>query len=480
MNRYEHFYDGEWQAPVKGSYLEVRNPYDGQLNATFAEGDEIDVDLAVTAAGRAFGTTGWAHAAQRARTLRRYADLIDENGERLATVESRDNGKTLAEVRRMYGAVGGYFRFAASLAETTAGQLPSGADPNQLSMTTREPYGVVAIQTPWNTPGMLFAQPAASALAAGNTVVVKPSEFAPRSTLELAALAGEAGFPPGVLNVVTGLGPAVGAALSSHADVAQIVFIGSPTAGRVVAEQAARLLVPVIMELGGKSANIVFADADLDRAALGVVAGFTGASGQSCVAGTRILVERRIHDDFLARLVEQVEALRLGDPSAESTDLGPTCNRAQYERIERFVAMGLAEGARLVTGGRQPDELLGTLFYPPTIFADVTPQSTIVREEIFGPVACVLPFDDEAEAIALANDTKYGLAGGVWTRDLDRAHRMTRAIKAGTIWVNQYRSGDPAFPFGGYGHSGYGRFNGIEGYLQSTRTKSTQILLSAP
>ena len=477
MRQYEHFYGGKWHAPAKGSYLEARNPYNDQTNALFAEGNEADVDSAVQAARRAFGSAGWGDAHERARILRRYADLIDDNADRLAEIESRDNGKTIVEERRMYQSMGGYFRYSASLAETMTGDMPTGANPNLLSLTTREPYGVVAIQTPWNTPGMLFAQPAAPALAAGNTVVVKPSEFAPSSTLELARLAGKAGFPPGALNVVTGLGRVVGAALSSHLQVNQIVFIGSPDAGRIVASSAARLLIPVIMELGGKSANVVFDDADIERATVGVGNGFTAAGGESCVAGTRVLVQRNIHDELLERIVAHVEKLTLGDPSSESTDIGPVCNRAQLERIERFVATGLQEGARLVTGGRQPKGLEGSLFYPPTVFADVRPDATIARDEIFGPVACVIPFADEEEAVAMANDSLYGLAGGVWTRDLDRAHRVSRALRAGTIWVNHYRNGDPAFPFGGYGHSGYGRFNGVEGYLQSTRTKSTQILL---
>jgi aldehyde dehydrogenase (NAD+) len=348
-----------------------------------------------------------------------------------------------------------------------------------LSLTTREPYGVVGIQTPWNTPGMLYAQPAAPALAAGNTVVVKPSEFAPCSTLELARLAGQAGFPPGVVNVVTGLGPVVGAALSSHSDVDQLVFIGSPEAGRVVAAHAAASLIPVIMELGGKSANIVFADADLDRAAVGVAQGFTAAGGQSCVAGTRILVQREVREELVERVVAYIERLKLGDPADEATEMGPVCNQAQLDRIECYIQAGIAEGARLVTGGRQPDGLAGTLFYSPTLFVDVKPDAAVAREEIFGPVGCVLEFGNEAEAVAMANDTAYGLSGGVWTRDLDRAHRVSRALKAGTIWVNHYRNGDPAFPFGGFGQSGYGRFNGVEGYLQSTRTKSTQILLQA-
>jgi aldehyde dehydrogenase (NAD+) len=449
VKTYEHFCGGAWQPPAKGRYLDSRNPFDGSLNGQFAEGDESDVDSAVAEGRRAFGSAGWAPPWERARILRRYADLIDESAERIAGIESRDNGKTLTEERQMYRGVGAYFRYAASLAETMTGDVPVAMDPNVLGLTSREPYGVVAIQTPWNTPGMLFAQPAASALAAGNTVVVKPSELAPLSTLELAALTHHAGFPAGVVNIVTGLGPVVGAALSSHPGTDQIVFIGSPAAGRIVAAQAAQHLAPAVLELGGKSANIVFADADLDRAAAGVAAGFTAAAGQSCVAGTRILVEASIEDEFVRRVVAHVEALRLGDPADPATDIGPICDLSQYQRIERYVDSGKAAGAHVVTGGRQPAELAGTLFFPPTVFTRVTPVDKVVREEIFGPVACVLPFTDEAEAVAMANDTEYGLAAGVWTRDLQWAHRVAHDLQAGTVWVNQYRRGDPAFTFGG-------------------------------
>jgi acyl-CoA reductase-like NAD-dependent aldehyde dehydrogenase len=362
------------------------------------------------------------------------------------------------------------------LAETLTGDVPSGADPSVLSLTLREPYGVIGVQTPWNTPGVLMAQPVAPALAAGNTVVVKPSELAPSSILELASLFAAAGFPPGVFNVVTGLGPVVGAALCSHPRVAKLTFTGSPAAGRLVAVQAAQRLVPVTMELGGKSANIVFPDADLDSAAAAVAAGFIAAGGQSCVAGSRAVVHESIYDDMLGRLDAHAKQVRMGDPAQRTTDMGPVCTQAQFSRISNLLKAGLDEGARLVTGGRQSADLDGTLFFPPTILADVSNQMTIAQEEVFGPVVCVIPFRDEQHAVEIANDTVFGLAGGVWTRDLDRAHRMARAVRAGTIWVNHYRRGDPAFPFGGYGESGYGRFSGIDGYREMTRVKSIQIL----
>jgi acyl-CoA reductase-like NAD-dependent aldehyde dehydrogenase len=475
---YEHFVGGAWTPPTSGRYLETANPYTKAVNARFAEGDASDVDRAVSAARAAFDTTDWAcRSRERSRLLRRLADLIDGNAERLAQVESADNGKTLREERGIYGAAGGYFRYAASLAETIAGDVPTGNDPSVLSLTRREPYGVIGVQTPWNTPGILMAQPVAPALAAGNTIIVKPSELAPSSVLELAALIDEASFPPGVFNVVTGLGEVVGAALCSHPGVDKLTFTGSPAAGRLVAAQAATRLAPVTMELGGKSANLVFADADLDAAVAAVTAGFTAASGQSCVAGSRALVHESVFDTVLDQVVAAAKELRLGDPALPYTDMGPVCIQAQLDRITAMVAAGVAEGGRVVTGGRQPEELAGTLFYPPTVFVDVTSDMTIAREEVFGPVLCIIPFRDEAQAIRLANDTAYGLAAGVWTRDLDRAHRVSAALQAGTVWVNHYRRGDPAYPFGGYGQSGYGRFSGVDGYREMTRVKSVQILL---
>jgi (Z)-2-((N-methylformamido)methylene)-5-hydroxybutyrolactone dehydrogenase len=283
-----------------------------------------------------------------------------------------------------------------------------------------------------------------------------------------------------VFNVITGLGPVVGAALCRHPRVGKLTFTGSPEAGRLVAAEAAAGLIPVTMELGGKSANVVFADADLDAAGLAVAAGFTAAGGQSCVAGSRVLVHSSIHDELLERIVEHVGKLRLGDPADPTTDMGPVCNQAQLDRIERYVAAGVREGARLVVGGRRPEDLAGTLFYPPTVFADVDNTMTVAREEVFGPVACVIAFDDEADAVRIANDSVYGLAAGVWTLDLDRAHRVARALHAGTVWVNHYRRGDPAFPFGGYGQSGYGRFSGVDGYREMTRVKSIQVLIRTP
>ncbi|MYZ34440.1 aldehyde dehydrogenase family protein [Streptomyces sp. MnatMP-M17] len=479
IKNFEMYVDGAWRSSASGEVIESINPYTREAWATVPAGTADDVDAAVSAAVRASADPGWSRNPKvRAKLLTRLADALAVQADAIAEIESRDNGKVINEELAMNRAVPGWYRYAAAVAETAAGQVPYGNDPAVLSLTEREPYGVVGIQTPWNTPGVLLAQMASMALAAGNTIVVKPSELAPCSLLEFARVVHEVGFPAGVINVVTGLGPIVGQALCEHPGVDKLTLTGGPEAGRIVAAQAARRLVPAVMELGGKSANLVFPDADVEQAAAAVAAGFTSAGGQSCVAGTRVLVHRSIHDEVVKRIVKQLADLRLGDPSQPDTDMGPLCTSDQVQRVQSFVDRGLADGATLRTGGRTRAEE-GTFFFPPVVFTDVTPEMAIFSEEIFGPVLSVVPFDTEEEAIRLNNATPYGLAAGVWTRDLNRAHRVSRALKAGTVWVNHYRRGDAAFPFGGYGHSGYGRVNGIDGYREMSRTKSIQILLGA-
>jgi acyl-CoA reductase-like NAD-dependent aldehyde dehydrogenase len=471
------YIDGEWVPAVAGRTFASVNPWTGQSIASVPEGDPEDVDLAVAAALRAFRQSDWRRSPHaRARTLRRFADLLDANAERLARLESEDNGKIIREERGMYANVGGYFRYVAGLVETVTDTIPAGLDPNVLALTRRAPFGVIGIQTPWNTPGVILAQSASSALAAGNTVVVKPSEVAPLSTLAIAELAHEAGFPPGVFNVVTGFGPVVGARLCAHPDVAKLVFTGSPEGGRIVARQAADRLVPVVMELGGKSANVVFADADIERAAAAVAAGFTAAAGQSCMCGGRAIVEDSVFDDVLERVLGHVRKLRIGDPALDTTDMGPAATAAQIDRIMRYIGTAQSEGAKLVHGGSR---LAGQhpLLMQPTVFTDVTPEMTIFREEVFGPVLAMTRFSSEAEAVALANDTDFGLSLALWTENLDRAHRVADAFDAGVVWVNQYRRGDPAYANGGIARSGYGRVSGHEGYLEMTYPKSIQILL---
>lgn len=474
---YQMYINGAWVPAASGEVLETTNPYTGAVFATFPKGSRQDVDVAVQAAHRASQDRGWSQNPKaRAHALARLADLVEANYEHLASVESQDNGKTIREELGANRGAANWYRYAAALAETVSGETPRGNDPSILSLTEREPYGVITIQTPWNTPSILLAQMASMALAAGNAIVVKPSELAPSSTLELMKLVDQAGFPPGIVNVVTGLGPEVGEALCVHPLVAKMTLTGGPDAGRIVAAHAARRLVPVTMELGGKSANVVFPDVDLEEVAIGLVNGFVGAGGQSCVAGTRALIHSSIHDELVALMVEKVKQVKLGDPSDPATEMGPMCTSGQVERVEEYVAIGKQGGATLVVGGRTEKDH-GTLFFPPTIFTDVKPDMRIAAEEIFGPVLSVLTFETEDEAIALNNDSDYGLAAGLWTNDLDRAHRVARQLKVGTVWVNHYRRGDVAFPFGGYGASGYGRVNGMDGYREMSRVKSIQILL---
>ncbi|MET7400380.1 aldehyde dehydrogenase [Dactylosporangium sp. NPDC005572] len=477
-DRYLMFIDGQWRPAASGRFFDSIDPWTQQPWAQVAEGDSEDVATAVNAARWALEETPWTRRPhERAKLLRRLADLIDDNAERLAAVESRDNGKTIREERAMYGAVGGYFRHAASLAETIADESPRGLNPDVVALTRRVPFGVIGIQTPWNTPGVIMAQSAGPALAAGNTIVVKPSEQAPCSTLEIAKLAHQAGFPPGVFNVVTGFGPTVGAALCTNAGVDKLVFTGSPEGGRIVAAHAAQRLVPVTMELGGKAANVVFADADIAKAAQAVAQGFTAAGGQSCQCGSRALIEASVYEEVLHRVVEYVTKLTFGDPSDPATDVGPMCNGAQLQRVEKYVAIGREQGGRVLCGGGPPAGVDHPLFYAPTIFTGVTSDMTICQEEIFGPVLAAMPFETEADAIRIANDTRFGLSAAVWSRDLNRAHRVARSLRAGVVWVNNYRRGDPAFPMGGMGESGYGRVSGTEGYREMTQAQSIQMLL---
>ncbi|MGI5129840.1 aldehyde dehydrogenase family protein [Pseudonocardia sp. CA-107938] len=479
MDSYRMYVDGAWVDAADGRSFTSNDPWTLQDWAEIPEGDERDVDRAVSAAGRAFEESWWRHdARRRGAVLRRFADLVETSAERIAEVESRDNGKALTEERAACAAIPAYFRHAPALAESYPDSAPRGGDPNVRAVTHRVPYGVIGIQTPWNTPGQLLSQSAAPALAAGNTIVVKPSEVAPCSTLELARLVEEAGFPAGVVNVVTGFGQVVGAALCAHPRVAKLAFTGSTQGGVLVAEHAARRLVPVVMELGGKSANIVFTDCDLDRTVDALVRGFTVASGQTCMAGSRVLVERPIHDLVLDRMLDAAAKVRIGDPRDPATAMGPIATEAQLAKIRQFVAIGVEEGGRVRCGGGPPEGAEHPRFFAPTVFTDVTNDMTICQEEIFGPVCAVMPFDTEEAAVRIANDTRYGLSGAVWTSDLARAHRVTDAIRAGVVWVNDQRAGDPAFATGGTAMSGYGRLSGVEGHHEMTQVKSVQMRIA--
>jgi aldehyde dehydrogenase (NAD+) len=472
---YRMLVDGEWVDAESGESFHCVDPFTTERWGSVPSAGSSDVDRAVAAARRAFDEGGWPELAPGARgaLLRRLAGLIEAHAEELALIQVHENGKLLSEMLAGAGALARHCEFTAGLGETLHGYTISSDIPNMTTYTVREPLGVVAAITPWNSPLGLLGFKLFPALAAGCTVVVKPSEVTPISTLRLGELCLEAGIPDGVINVVTGLGTSAGEALVTHPGVDKIAFTGSTATGKRIAAAAAARVARVSLELGGKSPSIVFADADLDEAVHGVMGGIYAASGQTCVAGSRVLVQREIHDEFVARLVEGTRALRLGDPLESSTQVGPLATRAQMDKVLAYIRLGVEEGARLLVGGARPGE--PGFFVEPTVFADVDNASRLAREEIFGPVAGVLPFADEDDAVRLANDTSFGLAGAVWTTDVARAQRMAKRIRAGSVWVNTYRVGHHSLPFGGYKQSGLGRELGLEALHDYTEVKSVWI-----
>lgn len=475
------FIGGEMVQSDGDEVIDTFNPYTGQAWARVSNATATDVDRAVAAARAAFdGGWGQSTGHERAMIMRRLAVLLAENAEHLARVESIDNGKLVRETLGVAQNLPRWFDYYAGSAERLFGSSLPVANPNYLVYTVREPIGVVAAVVPWNAPLMLFTMKVAPALAAGCTVVVKTSEQTTASALEFAKLANEAGLPAGVLNIITGTGGTTGRALVGHSGVDKVSFTGSTQAGIQVMKDAAENIAPVTLELGGKSANIVFADSDINAAANGVVASVFAAAGQMCIAGSRLLVERPILEALVDKVVERAKSIRQGDPFDPASEMGPLATKDQLHRVLDMLDNARAEGATLRCGGGRstgPDVTDG-YFIEPTVFTDVKSGMQIAREEIFGPVLGVYPFDTEEEAIALANDTEYGLAGGVWTNDLARGHRMARAVRAGTIWLNSYRVTDPAVPFGGMGASGIGRENGDEAVNAYTETKAVWVELS--
>lgn len=469
---------GAWREAASGARFDTVNPYTGEAWASVPDAGAADAAAAVGAARAALaGEWGALTGFDRARLMHRLADLIERDAAELAEIETRDNGKLLREMRGQLDYLPAWLRYFAGVADKLQGEVIPSDRPNFMIYTRHEPAGVVAAIVPWNSPLLLLMWKLAPLLAAGCTVVVKPSEHTPVSALEFARRVEEAGFPPGVFNVVTGSTPEVSRALVEHPGVAKVAFTGSPGVGIAVARAAAGHFARVSLELGGKSAQVVFPDADLGAARDGVIAGIFAASGQTCVAGSRLLVHRDVQEALLAKLTARTEEIVLGDPLAADTEMGPLANSAQFATVSRFVDQACADGARVVTGGR-PDPGLGGLFYQPTILAGVRPEMEVAREEIFGPVLSVLSFDTEAEAIELANATAYGLGAGVWTNDVRRAHRVAHALRAGNVWVNSYRVVAPNVPFGGTGASGWGRESGLAAVREYTETKAIWIELT--
>ncbi|GAA1062336.1 aldehyde dehydrogenase [Agromyces bracchium] len=459
-----------------GAVFDAVDPFDGTAWGTVPAATAADVDAAVRAAREAF--PGWRDTPgiRRAELMHRLADAIEREADRLAEWESTDNGKVIRETRPQMSFVARNVRFFAGYADKLYGRTIPLDTPTMFDYTVRRPFGVCALITAWNSPLALLANKLPPALATGNTVVIKPSEHASITTTELARIAAEVGFPPGVINVVTGDG-LVGDALTRHPDVDKISFTGGGPTGRRIASNAAERLVPVSLELGGKSPNIVFADADLDRAVQGAVAGIFGAAGQTCVAGSRLLVERSAYAHVRDAVSARARQVRLGDPRDRATEMGPVANRPQFERILSIIDAARGAGATATAGGNRAEgaDLERGFFIEPTVFADVDPDSTLAQEEVFGPVLAIIPFDDEAEAIRIANGTGFGLAAGVWTNDLARSFRLTNALDAGVVWVNTYRASAAQAPFGGTKQSGYGRERGEEALEDYTYVKNVMV-----
>jgi acyl-CoA reductase-like NAD-dependent aldehyde dehydrogenase len=479
MKIYQHYINGEFVDPVGGKWIDSINPYRGNAWARIPQGCPKDIARAVNAALRTMREGPWPAmtASARGKLMLRLADLVAQNAEELAEIEVRDNGKLLSEMRAQLNYHPEWWRYFGGLADKIEGAAMPIDRPDTFAFTRREPVGVVGVLTAWNSPLMFVAWKCAPAIAAGCTVVVKPSEYASASTLEFAKLIREAGFPAGVFNVVTGYGEEAGAGLVDHPDVAKISFTGSDATGARIYAQAARSMKRVSLELGGKSPNIVFDDCDMDAAAAGVISGIFAATGQTCIAGSRLLVQNSIKEVFSNRVAALGRTARMGDPMLPDTNIGPVTTAPQYAKTLDYIEIAKSEGARCILGGGpaiSPD-LPGGQFVQPTIFVDVKPEMRIAREEVFGPVLAIIGFDDETEAIRVANDTVYGLAAGVWTVDIGRALRMSSALKVGTVWVNTYRAVSYMMPFGGMKRSGIGRENGMEAIGEYLESKSVWL-----
>ncbi len=473
---------GVWEGSASGATFESEDPFLGKAWAEIPRGTPDDVDRAVAAARAAFVDPAWRglSATKRGALLRRFADLVAAEADQLAEIETRDNGKLITEMRTQLRYVPEWYYYFGGLADKIEGRVIPIDKPKVMNFTREEPLGVIAAITPWNSPLMLATWKLAPALAAGNTIVWKPSEFSSVSALAFGRLFEKAGFPPGVVNIVTGYGNEIGERLVSHPDVAKVAFTGSDRTGRAIYKLAADSIKPVTLELGGKSANIVFDDAMLDNAVRGVVSGIFAATGQTCIAGSRALIHRPIYDEFVDKLLTLAKSARMGNPLDDSTQVGPITTRPQYAKVLEYIDIAKKEGAECLLGGTPATrpECGNGWFVEPTIFAGVKPDMRIAQEEVFGPVLSIIPFDDEDEAVAIANGTIFGLAAGVWTQNISRALTMSERLEAGTVWVNTYRAVSYMSPFGGYKQSGLGRESGLTAIREFLQEKSVWIDIS--
>jgi len=481
LPRQQMFIGGTWTASSSGEYFESFDPFTAKAWTLVPRGNAEDIDRAVQAAHRAFTTGDWPkmHASERGQLLRKLGDLIARDAEKLAAIEVQDNGKLISEMAAQLRYAPQWYYYFGGLADKVEGAvIPS--DKQAFNYTRHEPLGVCAAITPWNSPLLLFGLKVAPALAAGNTVVVKPSEYTSASTLALMRLFEEAGFPEGVINVVTGFGPEAGEPLVKHPLVRKVAFTGSSKTGAHVYSEAAQDIKRVSLELGGKSPNIVFDDCNMENAVKGVVSGIFAATGQTCIAGSRLLVHERIHNEFVDKLVDFARTARMGNPMDYETQVGPVTNLMQYEKVLGYIDIAKEEGVETVLGGSKATrpECGDGWFVEPTVFTGVKNSMRIAQEEVFGPVLSVIPFRDDEEALSIGNDVVFGLAAGIWTENMRRAITMSERLQAGTVWVNTYRALSYTSPFGGYKRSGIGRENGQEAIQEYLQTKSIWISTS--
>lgn len=460
-----------------GAEIDCFDPTTGQVWCRISDCTDAEVSAAVDAARGAMRDPAWCDITQSQRGLLmlRLAEIVEKNIDRIAEIEVKDNGKLLREMRALAQALPVGLRYFAGMADKIEGTTIPVNKPDMLNFTVREPLGVIGVIIPWNSPLYMMIRAIAPALACGNAVVVKPSEHASAGAVAFAEMVAEAGFPDGVINVVTGYGHSTGNALITNPGIAKIDFTGGPATGRVIARNAADQLTPATLELGGKSPHVVCNDADLDAAANGVVAGIFAAAGQTCVAGSRCFIQEDVHDEVVAKIIEKARAIKIGDPRSDDVQLGPLALWSQVEKVAKFVESAKSQGATLAFGGDRPEGLGDGWYVEPTIFTDVTNDMRIAREEVFGPVLSILKYHNEDDLLEQANDSDFALASGIWTQNINRALRFMRRIEAGMVWINTYRSPSVMSPVGGFKDSGYGKHNGFAAIDEYSRIKTVVI-----